>query len=83
MNIKNAENEDESENVDIEWTQKDQNIIEKLNQNLKCIMEDSKNLKIYNNNDSNKDDMSSIGSISAADVQDLELIMSGEHTNYF
>ena len=45
-------------------------------------MEESRNLKQYNN-DSDKDDKSSIGSVGSADVRDLELIMSGEHTNYF
>ena len=40
-------------------------------------------MKIYNNDSNKEDDMSSIGSISSADVRDLELIMSGEHTNYF
>ena len=73
---------DEFIDVEINWTQKDQNIIDKLNYNVKSIMEESRNLKQYNN-DSDKDDKSSIGSVSSADVRDLELIMSGEHTNYF
>ena len=73
---------DEFIDVEINWTQKDQNIIDKLNYNVKSIMEESRNLNQYTN-DSDKDDKSSIGSVSSADVRDLELIMSGEHTNYF
>ena len=73
---------DEFIDVEINWTQKDQIVIDKLNKNIKNLMQESKNLKQYNN-DSDDNDKSSIGSVSSADVRDLELIMSGEHTNYF
>ena len=64
------------------WAIKKTMVLNQLSHQTGNLIHDIKQIQKYQCEES-YDDKASIGSISSADERDLELIMSGEHTNFF